>query len=49
MLLFRLNLMDRSVLHCGKIVAAAKSRFQHSIAICITKQKYGQKAILFHP
>jgi hypothetical protein len=48
MLLFRLNLMERSVLHCKKIVAAMKSRFRYSIAICITKRKNGQKAILFH-
>ncbi|AMX08548.1 hypothetical protein A0R60_4329 [Enterobacter asburiae] len=48
MLLFRLNLMERSVLHCRKIVAAAKSRFCYTIAIYITKRKNGQKSILFH-
>jgi len=48
MLLFRLHLMERSVLHRGEIVVAAKSRFWHSIAIRITKRKNGQKAILFH-
>ncbi|MDU5513925.1 MAG: PTS cellobiose/arbutin/salicin transporter subunit IIBC, partial [Enterobacter sp.] len=47
-MLFRLNLMERSVLHCKKIVAAVKSRFRHLIAIFITKRKNGQKAILFH-
>jgi hypothetical protein len=36
MLLFRLKLMQRSVLHRRKIVAAAISRF-HTSAIIITK------------
>jgi hypothetical protein len=37
MLLFRLNLMERSVLHCRKIVAAATSRFGFLLVIGVTK------------
>jgi len=47
MLLFRLNLMKRSVLHRREIVVAVKSRFRYPIAIRVTKRKNGQKAILF--
>jgi hypothetical protein len=37
MLLFRLHLMERSVLHCRKIVAAVKSRFWLLLVIVVTK------------